>query len=109
MIEKKPLVMDLYTADPSAHVFNGKIYIYLGDAYSATAVELRMNHPVYYYTDGGIRLWSGVNAASKSYVDSAISSIDLSGYAEKFIVSLTNFIHIISLKNYQIIPDALWA
>ena len=27
-IERKPLVMDLYTADPSAHVFNGKIYIY---------------------------------------------------------------------------------
>lgn len=27
-IEKKPLVNDLYTADPSAHVFNGKIYIY---------------------------------------------------------------------------------
>ena len=24
----KPLVTDLYTADPSAHVFNGKIYIY---------------------------------------------------------------------------------
>ena len=28
MIQKKPLVMDLYTADPSAHVFNDKIYIY---------------------------------------------------------------------------------
>ena len=28
MIEKKPLVMDLYTADPSAHVFDDKIYIY---------------------------------------------------------------------------------
>ena len=27
-IEKKPLVKDIYTADPSAHVFNGKIYIY---------------------------------------------------------------------------------
>ena len=24
----QPLVKDLYTADPSAHVFNGKIYIY---------------------------------------------------------------------------------
>jgi hypothetical protein len=24
----KPLVKDIYTADPSAHVFNGKIYIY---------------------------------------------------------------------------------
>ena len=27
-IERKPLVDDLYTADPSAHVFNGAIYIY---------------------------------------------------------------------------------
>ena len=27
-IEKKPLINDLYSADPSAHVFNGKIYIY---------------------------------------------------------------------------------
>ena len=24
----KPLITKLYTADPSAHVFNGKIYIY---------------------------------------------------------------------------------
>lgn len=27
-IMKKPLVTDMYTADPSAHVFEGKIYIY---------------------------------------------------------------------------------
>jgi hypothetical protein len=27
-LEKKPLIKDLYSADPSAHVFNGKIYIY---------------------------------------------------------------------------------
>src|SRR5215217_2196485 len=26
--EIKPLVTDLFTADPSAHVFNGRIYIY---------------------------------------------------------------------------------
>jgi len=28
MLEKKPLVTDLYTADPSANVFGGKLYIY---------------------------------------------------------------------------------
>ena len=27
-VKPKPLVTDIYTADPSAHVFNGKIYIY---------------------------------------------------------------------------------
>ena len=26
--ERKPLVTGIFTADPSAHVFNGKIYIY---------------------------------------------------------------------------------
>lgn len=41
---------------------DGKIYIFLGIAYSATAVELRAEHPVYYYKDGAIRLWT--NAAS---------------------------------------------
>ena len=28
MLEKKPLITHIFTADPSAHVFNGKIYIY---------------------------------------------------------------------------------
>lgn len=37
---------------------DGKIYIYLGIAYSATNIELYPNHPVYYYKDGAIRLWT---------------------------------------------------
>lgn len=28
MLEKKPLITDTFTADPSAHVFNGALYIY---------------------------------------------------------------------------------
>ena len=28
MIEKQPLITHMYTADPSVHVFNGKLYIY---------------------------------------------------------------------------------
>lgn len=40
---------------------DGNIYIYLGIAYSATAVELYPNHPVYYYKDGAIRLWTGTD------------------------------------------------
>lgn len=39
---------------------DGKIYIFLGIAYSATAIELSMLHPVYYYKNGGLRLWTGV-------------------------------------------------
>ena len=38
---------------------DGKIYIYLGRAYSATAIELMLNHPVYHYYNGAIRLWTG--------------------------------------------------
>lgn len=37
---------------------DGKIYIFLGIATSATAVELQMEHPVYYYKDGAVRLWT---------------------------------------------------
>ena len=41
---------------------DGKIYIYLGMAYSATNIELVLEHPVYEYKDGALRLWT--NAAS---------------------------------------------
>ena len=37
---------------------DGKIYIYLGDAYSATNIELRLEHPVYYHDGTRIRLWT---------------------------------------------------
>ena len=40
---------------------DGKIYIYLGTAYSATNIELVPHHPVYHYSNGAIRLWT--NAA----------------------------------------------
>lgn len=38
---------------------DGKIYIYLGRAYSATAIELTLEHPVYHYYNGAIRRWLG--------------------------------------------------
>ncbi len=48
-----PYVQDLpSTAD-------GKIYIFLGVAYSATSIELQNNHPVYYHDGTAIRLWTG--------------------------------------------------
>lgn len=36
---------------------DGKIYIYLGRTYSATQIEITMNHPVYYFKNGAIRPW----------------------------------------------------
>ena len=55
-----PYVQDLPATE------DGKIYIYLGIAYSATNVEMVINHPVYYYKDGAIREWSNAPAAIAS-------------------------------------------
>lgn len=55
-----PYVQDLPSTD------DGKIYIYLGVAYSATNVEMVIDHPVYYYKDGAIREWSNAPAAIAS-------------------------------------------
>ena len=38
---------------------DGKIYIFLGRTYSATSIELTINHPVYHFYNGAIRLWTG--------------------------------------------------
>lgn len=40
---------------------DGKIYIYLGIAESATAITLYYWHPIYYYKDGAIRVWTNAN------------------------------------------------
>ena len=48
-----PYVQDLPTSE------DGKIYIFLGVAYSATSIEMLIHHPVYYYKDGAIRQWTG--------------------------------------------------
>ena len=52
-----PYVQDLPTTE------DGKIYIYLGNAYGPTSIELVPVHPVYYYKDGAIRLWTNNSAA----------------------------------------------
>ena len=41
---------------------DGKIYIYLGDqSVSTSSIYLPAHHPVYYYGDGAIRLWTNPN------------------------------------------------
>ena len=54
---------------------DGKIYIFLGVATSATAIELLNNHPVYYHDGTGIRLWSGKDSYSKTEADSSFVTI----------------------------------
>ena len=53
---------------------DGKIYIYLGNAYSATNMELKQCHPVYYYKDGAIRLYTNAQTGGSVTVDTALSS-----------------------------------
>lgn len=65
-------IIQEYTQDlPTTE--DGYIYIYLGVAYSATAVELVFNHPVYYYKNGAIRLWT--NEQDSAFTTSAAAGI----------------------------------
>ena len=45
---------------------DGKIYIFLGVAYSATNIELYAEHPVYYHDGNGIKLWTGKAIPTKT-------------------------------------------
>lgn len=53
-----PIVQALPTTE------DGKIYIYLGIAYSATNIEMFITKPVYYYKDNAIRLWTNAPTTS---------------------------------------------
>ena len=54
MDSTEPIVQDLPTTA------DGKIYIWLGTAYSATNIELTIRHPVYYIgANGRKRIWTG--------------------------------------------------
>lgn len=55
-----PYVQDLPTTE------DGKIYIFLGVAYSATNVELQLDHPVYWYKGGMIRPYTNAPAGISS-------------------------------------------
>lgn len=50
-----PWVQDLPTTE------DGKIYIFLGIAYSATNIELMIHHPVYEYKNGAVRQWTNTS------------------------------------------------
>ena len=63
----EPWVQDLPTTE------DGKIYIFLGIATSATQFELMWLHPVYYYKNGAIRLWTNSEDAEQ---DARLTSIE---------------------------------
>lgn len=80
---------------------DGDIYIYLGQAYSATNVELDLHHPIYYFYNGKIQLWTGIkaeenqNAFSNIKIDSTVVSAD----------SKTDTLELTAGNNITLTPD----
>lgn len=72
-----PFVQDLPTTE------DGKIYIFLGVAYSTTAMELLLNHPVYYYSNGCIRQWTNSNKTEQTY--NGNSSMSYTSYTNSIV------------------------
>lgn len=68
---------------------DGFIYIYLGQAYSTTQIELRATHPIYWHDGTGIRIWTGASSGAETdpvFTASAahgITSTDISNWNSK--------------------------
>ena len=59
---------------------DGFVYIFLGIAYAATTMELRLEHPVYYFKGGEIRLWTNQAAADVSMTTNTyVTTIGVNG------------------------------
>lgn len=69
-----PYVQDL----PSTE--DGKIYIFLGVAYSATNIELEISHPIYEYKNGAIRQWT--NHAGSGSTDTKVTQNESTNNAD---------------------------
>lgn len=70
------VMADIVSALPTTN--DGYIYIFLGTAYSTTAMELLPVHPVYWHDGTGIRLWtgsasSGATAMTDTEVNTAVN------------------------------------
>lgn len=64
---------------------DGKIYIFLGIAYSATNMELQVVHPVYWHDGTGIRIWTGAEPSgdvsmTEEEVDAAVEEAFVTRY-----------------------------
>ena len=69
----KSYTQDLPTSD------DGLLYMYLGVASSATELNLQIYHPIYYYSNSAIRLWTNANvvdAYTKAEIDTMIGDIE---------------------------------
>ena len=93
-------VIEGYTQDLPTEE-DGFIYIYLGVAYSATAIELVIKHPVYYFKDGLLLPWTGKNRFKQLAItyNSGTSTLDTTW--EKIRENITN-----GGKPYLIVIDS---
>lgn len=59
---------------------DGKIYIYLGHSYSTSQVEIEQNHPIYYYKNGKLSLFTNRKEptfSSTTWVDNNLDWSDI--------------------------------
>lgn len=83
---------------------DGKIYIYLGIASSATAVEMSIVHPVYYYKDGCVRPWTNVAAPDIQ----ALTTAEIQAlWADPITFSIYNESNL-TTNTYQARPNTTW-
>lgn len=73
-----PFVQDLPTTE------DGFVYIWLGVAYSATNIELTLQHPVKWFHDGKIRNWTGTGTV----VETSVSDVSISSGSWKKLAEL---------------------
>lgn len=67
------VMVDIVSALPTTN--DGYIYIFLGTAYSTTAMELLPVHPVYWHDGTGIRLWTGsASSGATAMTDTEINT-----------------------------------
>lgn len=84
-----PIVQEIPATD------NGLIYIYLGTAYSNYQLQLNEKHPIYYYKDGAVRLWTNAVATEnfKKYYNKGdiedLFVLQYSDYYDEVISSVT--------------------
>ena len=82
-LASSPISQDLpETAD-------GKIYIRLGIAYSEYQVQIENNHPIYYYNNGAIRLWTNdYDIAETPFVVTVTLTSDTGGTINKTVTEI---------------------
>lgn len=83
------IMADIVSALPTTN--DGYIYIFLGTAYSTTAMELLPVHPVYWHDGTGIRLWTGsASSGATAMTDAEIEAAVDEAFAVSYSITKGN-------------------